>query len=254
MGEISMENGNLRIPRPVAILLLALLACPITISIVVAKSSYNFPVYPTRNYIRPLVSELQVEFNSSVAEHDLLCSIGYFVERGNFYGLISAAHCQVKGANIVYQPNATSNRYIIGAPVESSASSRDIDAILVKLNNNVGLSASVVYITGKNSYIQVAVTGYGDWNVISPYVKVYKTGRTTGTTCGEILYKKDNYLNLTDVIVTNVLGAGGDSGSPLYYSIKYTISVPETYILGHISKGIDCKNATVNGEKCLYMS
>jgi len=224
---------------------------------VVLASGYNFYVYPTRTYMRPLVAGLQIEFVGS-SIYPKACTLGYFAVVNNHYAIVSAAHCQVEGANYVYQPNDSSSAYLIGYPLESS---RNVDAVVVVLKNNVHFSASVIYITGRNSYLQVAITGYENFNTLPMGSHVCKTGRTTGTTCGVVLAKYFRYDNASvsvyDVIVTNVTAAEGDSGSPLYYKPINVGTGPQTYIIGHVIAGISntCSKTYVNGEEvslCRY--
>ncbi len=56
------------------------------------------------------------------------------------------------------------------------------------------------------------------------------------------------YNNLLDAIITNITTASGDSGSPSYYHVMPGGRSLATYILGHLSRGENCRLAIVNGE------
>jgi hypothetical protein len=127
-----------------------------------------------------------------------------------------------------------------------------IDATFVPLNPGVGWRAEIINITGQNSWTRILIYSYRDWDDVGLGVDVCKTGRSTGTTCGYVIDKREflstPYRNLSYVIITNITVAPGDSGSPLYYHVKPSIRDLDTYILGHLSMGGNCMLAIVNGE------
>jgi len=242
----SIARKSIELLRMHTIAILLLLVVLSSSFIVLAQQTYHFPVYPTREYMRPLRGGLQIQFvDANDASNSQICSLGYFARIENRYGIITAAHCQVIGPNIVYQPNTSRAEYRIGAPYVSSG---DIDAVFVQLDQGVDFEAYIINITGENSYTTVAIYGYVDWDNVEVGDHVCKTGRTTGTTCGYVIDKRNPYDNLLDVIITNVTAASGDSGSPLYYYVSSGGRALATYLLGHLSRGENCQLAVVNGE------
>lgn len=220
--------------------------------IVFAQQSYHFPVYPTREYMRPLRGGLQIQI--TYGTNSETCTLGYFVRHDTSYGFVTAGHCISNlwpGGNPVwvsiYQPNYTRSDYLVG-PNAYYLISGDIDAAFIPLNTGVSWEAWIINITGENSYTTVSIYGYVDWDNVKLGERVCKTGRTTGTTCGYVINKRDRYNNLLDAIITNITAASGDSGSPLYYHVMPGGRSLATYILGHLSRGENCTLAIVNGE------
>ncbi|MGC9104358.1 MAG: hypothetical protein ACP5JF_06175 [Candidatus Methanodesulfokora sp.] len=182
-------------------LILLLMASTLVILI---SAQYSDPVTPTRQYYRPLIGGIQIEISLGY------CTIGYTArDAGGRVGIITAGHCVGYSYDEpVYQPVYGSS-YYIGKP---SLINWVVDAAFVPFRN------SAPYILHINNF-------YGTyyptkWNVYDyvpaeyvkyfTYVCVYKTGRTTGTTSGQIVDCRGW------AIYTDVYGAPGDSGAPLY--------------------------------------
>lgn len=234
----------------VTLLLLILL---LSVLIVIAQQSYYFPVYPTREYMRPLRGGLQIQITNET--HYLNCTLGYFVRYNTSYGFVTAGHCTSNlwpNGNPVwisaYQPNYTRFDYLVG-PNGYYLICGDIDAVFIPLNTGVDWKAWIVNITGENSYTTIVIYGDVDWSDVRVGHHVCKTGRTTGTTCGYVIDKRNPYNSLLDAIITNITAASGDSGSPLYYHVMPGGRSLATYILGHLSRGENCQLAIVNGER-----
>ena len=207
--------------------------------IALAQQTYHFPVYPTRNYVRPLRGGLQLEFTNR-SGGAALCTLGYFARVEGQIGIITVAHAIVPGANYVYQPDDSLSYYYVGSPYLSCG---QIDAVFVPLAQGVSYSASIIYITGSDEWSNVYINGTISWENVNVSTRVCKTGRTTGTTCGVVRRLHDSISDpnagyFLDIIEANITVSGGDSGSPLYTFP----SAQEASLLGHLVRATNCYN------------
>jgi len=226
----------------VAIFLLSVILS--SLLIVLAQQTYHFPVYPTREYMRPLRGGLQLEFTNR-SGGAALCTLGYFARVENQIGIITVAHAIVPGANYVYQPD-DSGSYYVGSPYLSCG---QIDAVFVPLAQGVSYSANIIYIPSSEGWYDAYINGTISWENVEIGTRVCKTGRTTGTTCGVVRRLHDRINDPTvgyilDIIEANITVAGGDSGSPLYtYPVNRGIN-----LLGHLVRATECYRIRIDGE------
>lgn len=212
----------------------------VIIAALTAFVAAQYYIYPTREYMRPLVGGLQVQANSFG-----YCTLSYIVTKDNIYGAVFPAHCInfTKACFVVYQPNNTRSEYRIGV---TDLSDDRADAAFIRLDSGVGFWPAVINITGPRSYQLVDTVGDEDFQSATPGTPVCKTGRTTGTTCGKVVRQYSTVIiggkTIYYVVETDASGFFGDSGSPFYsrYFTRTREGLPATFIYGHLSGVSNC--------------
>ncbi len=190
--------------------------------LVLRAETYNNPVAATRERYRPLIGGIQV-YNYVIMDY---CTTGY-VARDSYgrLGIVTAGHCSSFERNVVFfQPTAYPDNEIGRVDIVS----RDVDAAFIPTSQ---VTPSILHITGSGGtyFANIwPVYGYVDFYTLRDQKNVYnllpfyKTGRTTGTTSGEVerVYESFyfDYLHgyVCYVIETTVHIESSDSGSPLY--------------------------------------
>jgi len=245
------------IPKGLKALAALLIATAVPMPILNVLAQQTFYVYPMREYKRPLCGGLQIQIANNT--HYVPCTLGYFVRdpNGN-YGIITAGHCVERlwrNGNPtwvwVYQPNISSSSYLIG-PNGYYTINGDIDAVFIPLNWDASFDPYLINITGPRRYGTVGILSYIDHDRLLVGTRVCKTGRTTGTTCGAVLWKENPHVDsetgrtYLDAVVLNVAAASGDSGSPVYDSRwAYYSGLPATALVGHLVKGYNTTYCTL---------
>lgn len=170
--------------------------------------------------VRPLVGGLQVQLtrpNNTTVNGTL----GFI---GNFNGImvaVSNQHVMTPSGTTVFQPANSKNQNI--GTVTLEVLSQDVDAAYVLLLSGASGQTSVEFSNG-NGYAPVRVAGsYSPGLSDLPY-PVWKTGRTTGTTRGQITALNlrgtrgdDGWQFVNQLLIQNTDGGPfsqpGDSGS-----------------------------------------
>jgi len=172
--------------------------------VILISAQYSDPVTPTRQYYRPLIGGIQISVRN------YYCTIDYTArDASGKVGIITAGHCVDYSYYPVYQPEYSSS-YYIGKP---SLISVQADAAFVPFSDSAPYILHINNFYGTYYPIKWNVYDYVPAEYVKYFVKtvpVYKTGRTTGTTSGQIVDCRGW------AIYTDVYGAPGDSGAPLY--------------------------------------
>jgi hypothetical protein len=154
------------------------------------------------------------------------CTIGYVAESPDgTLGVITAGHCTRFETDVsVYQPSLSLFNYIGNPSWVAPADSYDVEFIP---NSNV--HPSVLYATDTDATF-ISVGYYFRFDEVHDLLRrfgpipVNKTGRTTGTTGGNITDVLDPYIAILDGVptsiryafITSLYALGGDSGSPVF--------------------------------------
>jgi len=172
------------------------------------------------------------------------CTIGYVAKSpSNTLGVITAGHCtNFETAVSVYQPSLSlfENNYI-GNPSWVSPNNRS-NYYDVEFIPNSDVYPSVLYATNTSANsIPVGYyynfTGVRSLLQLGP-IPVNKTGRTTGTTGGNITEAWEYYTVFLDgvlttiryALITSVYALKGDSGSPVFRTDRYIGAI----LFGHV--------------------
>jgi len=236
--------------------IIAVIALNISIPIVLA----NNPSDPAQQKYRPLIGGIQIEtgtFSWIFWNSRYYCTIGYTARDGNGNtGIVTAGHCtDFSTSFVVYQPNYDfwgSNR--IGSPTRINDYS---DAAFIPYSSASPSILYIAYQAGVYDGITVPVNSTISWDTIMYYAQTntsplfFKTGRTTGTTSGYIIWtaywdigpdQRPKYR----VIYTNIPTDGGDSGAPLYMYGCGRDGKCWLGLAGHLSYGIITYNINIS--------
>ena len=187
------------------------------------------------------------------------CTASYAVRVNRTVGFISAGHCADFSSGFhVYQPiylppicylqiiipgwPPRIRRVCIPAPTFAGVvtwASREYDAMFVKFPD---VAPYILHIEGRWSF-HLAIARIMRHYDVKYDLRVCKTGRTTGTTCGAVFgVGKCNVEgnNVPRCIHVRARAAPGDSGSPLYFHYDIVIGsrvIPAATLLGHVIGG-----------------
>jgi len=229
--------------RSIAALTIAALVV-LSIPIVLANSN---PYDPARQRYRPLIGGIQIEIMTPSLRPYGNCTIGYVArDRNGNLGIVTAGHCvNFRTDYVAYQPNYDirgSNR--IGTP---TIVDRYSDSAFIPFNNVAPWILNITYISNKYVGVMMLVNEISSWDFVDYYITTrglfYKTGRTTGTTSGHILYKCDYCIELINgnvfvfyrLLITNIYAERGDSGAPLYTYVCIWENYCWLALFGHLS-------------------
>jgi len=225
-----------------------------------------------RDIYRPLIGGVQVKIlvYGSDTEVDWIRTLGYLARDSNDrLGFAIVAHCMwVPEENIwsnnasFYQPVYSEDNFIGNNPILIGPK----ELAFIPLANDVPSEPYILNISDTTYKAnKLPVTGYFDLDEIDEAKrgqwKVYKTGRTTGTTSGFILevYRTDRTftIDFNGVLVnitarwieTSAKMEKGDSGSPLYY-IGFTYDengnkIYEAKLIGILSAFTETKSFAI---------
>jgi hypothetical protein len=235
-----------------------------------ATTSQRLPSRP-EDLSRPIIGGVQIQVVPEFCSRngDLIsilyclfiartCTAGYAVRVNRTVGFISAGHCAdfSSGFHVyqpIYLPPICYLQIIPGLPPRIkwvcipaptfagvvTWASREYDAMFVKFSNVTHL---ILHIEGRWSF-HLAIAGIMRHYDVEVGLRVCKTGRTTGTTCGAVF--KVGSCDVEGNIVPRCIyvwarAAPGDSGSPLYFHYDIVFDsrvIPAATLLGHVIGG-----------------
>jgi len=235
-----------------------------------ATTSQRLPSRP-EDLSRPIIGGVQIQVVPEFCSRngDLIsilyclfiartCTAGYAVRVNGTVGFISAGHCADFSSDFhIYQPTYLPpicylqiipgwppriEWVCIPAPTFAGVVkwvSREYDAMFVEFPNVTHL---ILHIEGWWSF-HLAIARIMRHYDVEVGLRVCKTGRTTGTTCGAVFDVGECTVEGNRVprcIHVRARGAPGDSGSPLYYHYDIVIGsrvIPAATLLGHVIGG-----------------
>ncbi len=183
---------------------------------------------PWQERHRPLVGGIQIQISG-------ICSIGfpayYMTSTSTIYGFISAGHCGYLQAS-AYQPIYDNNNYVgyvekINHKWYNSTDRKwwmHVDMLFVKTEEKSGgekpttIAPRILFLYDSvrgNIYAEIVGT-----QIPEPGMAIWKVGRTTGPTSGEIksvsgLFRTDGVI-VYPTIVATARAEQGDSGGPAF--------------------------------------
>lgn len=159
--------------------------CPINNTLLISE---------LQTFFRPVIAGLQIKTPISG-----YCSLGAVFNINNTYYGLTASHCSNYNNSIIfYNPQSNNNSYIIGEVVEINLTN---DIELVRLNVTAN---SIDFL---NNTVDCVANDY-----TTTTNKVYKIGRTTGLTFGNIITQTDTSFNVEGEN-SSIFCDYGDSGS-----------------------------------------
>ncbi len=226
-----------------------------------------------RDVVSPLNGGLQIRNVHNGIDRGS-CSTGFVTSIGGIRGFFTASHCTnlrgiVNDGTVFYQgPNVASGTFVGEPLLESQVNQSancgirdcwDTDAVFVELEANVSSSEIVLKADSINTGSLVIRTSGGRksrWktlllpqSLIPPVTTVgdaaFKTGRTTGTTSGDVaaicvdinIGFSDRYLCYNEVDPDGAsFSAGGDSGSAVLGALNGVEVFPFTYPYSHAAR------------------
>jgi hypothetical protein len=177
-----------------------------------------------------LAGGYQIAFNASY-----VCTLGFNAVYQGYWSGVTNSHCTTTyfgsdGGTIMQNTWASGNA--IGYEVRdrglyacwgSGTSCRRADAAYIRYNGSRSVSQGGIARTAWATGGPGGLTVLGEYDVVRRYAGstpvgtwLDKTGRTTGTTYGQVTNSCVTIGNLRCQDISKVYSAGGDSGSPMY--------------------------------------
>jgi hypothetical protein len=182
-----------------------------------------------RHHHSTLRGGLQIAFSGG------LCTLGFNAWWNGAWSFVTNSHCTPGyfsfDGGTIYQPSFTSGNDIgwevadrgLYACISGSSSCRRADAAYIRHNGKRGVARGQIARTDWNTGGPGGLTITGTYDITARYsgsvpvgMWLDKTGRTSGTTYGQVTHSCVSIGNLRCQDVSKVWSEGGDSGSPMY--------------------------------------
>ncbi|HEX2206747.1 MAG TPA: hypothetical protein VHG93_03640 [Longimicrobium sp.] len=187
-----------------------------------------------RDRLTTIVGGTQIAFSNYV------CTLGFNARRvstgANIY--VTNSHCtrrQYSNDGIaIYQPTRVASNQIgaeiadrgLYACVSGVASCRQADAAYISNNGTRGVGQGGIARTALATFANAGITTIGEFDIVARYTGTLpvgtileKTGRTSGSTYGQVTQSCVTIGSLRCQDVSRVWSEGGDSGSPMYVNV-----------------------------------
>ncbi len=193
------------------------------------------PRQTVQDYTGTLMGGYQIQFSSSPGD---ICSIGFTALYDNWYTVVTASHCTptylgsdggtlmqptwVPGVNEV--ATEIKDRGLYGCNGLFTSCRRSDAAYYTRtLNRSPGLVNGFIAKTSWGYHAPGSLAITGTYSIIRRYAGsapvgtwLDKTGRTTGSTYGQVTQSCVSIGNFRCQDISDVHSQGGDSGSPMY--------------------------------------